>query len=177
MGGASRCLSSGSTVNYRCAETGYDAGYHCIEIAYTPALHKDASLYPANPPPTTEPLRSALTAAHAVYALHSLAIVLGLIGAPTVVGSFIGSVPSIIAVVLNYLKRSDARGTWAESHYRWQIRTFWFAVLWVVVAFLLIFTFVGTPLGLGVLGVLTLWLIYRIGRGWMRLHDRRAMYV
>lgn len=124
-----------------------------------------------------EPLPSALTVANVVYALHTLAIVIGLIGAATVVGSFIGSVPSIIAVILNYVKRGDARGSWAESHYRWQIRTFWYAVFWVIVAMVLVFTFIGAPLGFILLGVLTLWLIYRIGRGWLRLHDRRPMYV
>lgn len=117
------------------------------------------------------------TVAQIVYALHTLAIVIGIVGAPTVVGSFVGSVPSIIAVILNYLNRSDAYGTWVESHYRWQIRTFWFAVLWVVIATLLVFTFVGAPLGFIALGVLTLWLIYRIARGWTRLRDRQAMYV
>ncbi len=117
------------------------------------------------------------TVAQIVYALHTLAIVIGIVGAPTVVGSFVGSVPSIIAVILNYLNRSEAYGTWVESHYRWQIRTFWFAVLWVIIAAFLIFTFVGAPLGFIALGILTVWLIYRIARGWVRLRDRQAMYV
>ncbi len=90
---------------------------------------------------------------------------IGIAGTATVIGSFIGSVPSIIAVILNYVKRGDARGTWVESHYRWQIRTFWFAVLWVVIAVLLILTVVGAIVGFPVLIALTLWLIYRIARG------------
>jgi uncharacterized membrane protein len=65
-----------------------------------------------------------LTVAHLVYALHTLAIVVGIVAAATVIGSFVGSVPSLVAVILNYVKRGDARGTWAASHYRWQIRTF-----------------------------------------------------
>ncbi len=129
------------------------------------------------PPSVTEPLSSVLTVAQTVYALHTVAIVIGIVGAPTVVGSFVGSLPSIIAVILNYAKRGDARGSWVESHYRWQIRTFWFAVLWVVVASVLIITVVGAPIGFGVLVALTLWLIYRIGRGWLRLRDQLAMYV
>jgi uncharacterized membrane protein len=120
---------------------------------------------------------SALTVAHVVYALHTAAIVVGLAGAPTVIGSFVGSVPSIVAVIMNYIKRGDARGTWAESHYRWQIRTFWFALLWLVIGVLLIMTLVGAPIGIGVLTVATVWLIYRIARGWLRLRDRRAMYI
>jgi uncharacterized membrane protein len=124
-----------------------------------------------------EPLPSVLTVANVVYALHTLAIIVGVVGAATVVGSFVGSVPSIIAVILNYVKRGDARGTWVDSHYRWQIRTFWFALLWFIVGWVLIFTIIGMIIGWPVLAALTVWLIYRIGRGWLRLRDRRPMYV
>ena len=129
------------------------------------------------PTSAAEPMPSVLTVANIVYALHTLAIVIGIVGAATVVGSFLGSVPSIVAVILNYVKRGDARGTWAASHYRWQIRTFWFALLWAVIAILLIITIIGLIFGYIVLGLLTLWLIYRIARGWLRLRDRRPMYV
>ncbi|MGH8682233.1 MAG: DUF4870 family protein [Burkholderiales bacterium] len=125
----------------------------------------------------TEPLPSVLTVANVVYALHTLAIVVGVAGAATVVGSFVGSVPSIIAVILNYVKRGDARGTWVDSHYRWQIRTFWFALLWFVIGWVLIFTIVGAVVGVPILAALTVWLVYRIARGWLRLRDRRPMYV
>jgi uncharacterized membrane protein len=94
-----------------------------------------------------------------------------------VIGSFIGSVPSIVAVIMNYVKRGDARGTWAESHYRWQIRTFWFALAWFVIAWVLIVTLLGALVGIPILAVVTVWLIYRIARGWLRLRDRRPMYV
>lgn len=119
---------------------------------------------------------SVVTIANVVYALHSLAIVIGIVGAATVVGSFVGSVPSIAAVVLNYVKRGDARGTWVESHYRWQIRTFWFALLWFCVGWIFILTIIGALVGIPVLVALTIWLVYRIARGWMRLSDRRPMY-
>jgi uncharacterized membrane protein len=124
-----------------------------------------------------EPPPSVLTIANIVYALHALAIVAGLAGSASVIGSFVGSVPSIVAVILNYLYRSEARGTWVESHYRWQIRTFWYAIVWFAVAILLFVTLIGIPLGLVLLAGLTLWLIYRIGYGWLRLRDRRPMYV
>jgi len=128
---------------------------------------------PAGP----EPMPSVVTVANIVYALHAFAIVVGIAGSATVIGSFIGSVPSIVAVILNYVKRGDSRGTWAESHYRWQIRTFWFAVLWFGIAVLLIVTILGAVIGIPILVVLTLWLIYRIARGWLRLRDKRPMYV
>src|SRR5215813_14089760 len=120
-----------------------------------------------------EPMPSVLTVAHLVYALHSLAIIVGIAGAATVIGSFVGSLPSIVAVLLNYVKRSDARGTWAASHYRWQIRTFWYTVLWALIGWALVITVIGAVMGVPILIALTLWLIYRIGRGWLRLHDRR----
>jgi uncharacterized membrane protein len=128
-----------------------------------------ASLDPQSP---IEPMPSVLTVAHVVYALHTVAIVIGIVGAATVIGSFVGSLPSILAVLLNYAKR----GTWADSHYRWQIRTFWFALLWALVGWVLIFTLVGVVVGVPILIALTLWLIYRIGRGWLRLRDQRPMY-
>jgi len=124
-----------------------------------------------------EPMSSIVTIAAIVYALHSFAIVVGVVGAATVLGSFLGSIPSIAAVILNYIKRGDARGTWAESHYRWQIRTFWYALLWAVIGTVLVFTIVGAVVGFPVLIALTIWLIYRIARGWLRLGDRKPMYV
>ena len=123
-----------------------------------------------------EPLASALTVAHVVYALHAFAILVGLAGSASVVGSFLMSLPSILAVVLNYVKRGDARGSWLESHYRWQIRTFWYAFVWLLGALLLFVTLVGIPLALAVLLALSAWLVYRVGRGWLRLRDRLPMY-
>jgi uncharacterized membrane protein len=124
----------------------------------------------------TEPIPPVLTVAHIVYALHTFAIVVGIVGAATVIGSFVGSLPSLVAVLLNYAKRRDARGTWVDSHYRWQIRTFWFALLWALIGWALILTIVGAVVGVPILIALTLWLMYRIGSGWLRLRDRRPMY-
>jgi uncharacterized membrane protein len=125
----------------------------------------------------TAPRDSLVTLTHVIYALHAASLVTGIIGAATVVGAFLTGWPSIIAVILNYAKRGDARGTWVDSHYRWQIRTFWFALLWFVIGWLFIFTFVGIVIGGPILAALTVWLIYRIARGWLRLRDRRPMYV
>jgi uncharacterized membrane protein len=127
-------------------------------------------------PGLREPLPSVLTVANVVYALHAFAIAVGLLGTATIVGSFLGSVPSIAAVILNYVKRGDARGTWLESHYRWQIRTFWYSIFWVLLAGFLFVTVIGIPFAFAILGVVTLWLAYRITRGWLRLRDRRPMY-
>ena len=119
---------------------------------------------------------SLVNIAHIVYALHALGLALGAFGAASVLGSFLFGWPSIIAVILNYVKRSEARGTWVESHYRWQIRTFWFSIGWMLLAALLVFTLVFIPISVGIFVTVTIWLIYRIGKGWMRLRDRLPMY-
>ena len=81
-------------------------------------------------------------------------------------------------MILNCVNRGEARGTWLESHFRWQIRTFWFGLLWVVLCWLFVFaTFgVGILIAWLPLGIVGLWLIYRIVKGWLRLVDRRPMY-
>ncbi|RPH79870.1 MAG: hypothetical protein EHM88_13585 [Candidatus Rokuibacteriota bacterium] len=127
---------------------------------------------------TAEPGPSLVTWTHAIYALHAFSLLTGIIGAATVVGAFLTGWPSLIAVILNYVKRSEARGTWLESHFRWQIRTFWFGLLWVALCLL----FVVATLGIGLLiawlplAVVGLWFIYRIVRGWLALIDRRPVY-
>ena len=115
---------------------------------------------------------------HVIYGLHAVSLLTGIVGAATVVGAFLTGWPSIIAVILNYVKRSEVRGTWLESHFRWQIRTFWFGLLWVALCVI----FVVATLGIGLLiawlplGLVGLWFIYRIVRGWLRLMDRQPMY-
>lgn len=114
-----------------------------------------------------------------IYALHAFSLLTGILGAATIVGAFLTGWPSIIAVILNYVKRGDVRGTWLESHFRWQIRTFWFGLLWVglCVAFI-----IGT-LGIGIivawlpLGIVSIWFVYRIVRGWLALRESRPLYV
>jgi uncharacterized membrane protein len=127
---------------------------------------------------TVEPRWSLIVLTHVIYTLHAASLVTGIIGAATVVGAFLTGWPSIIAVILNYVKRSEARGTWLQSHFRWQIRTFWFGLLWVTLCVL----FVLATLGIGMLiawlplAVVGLWFIYRVIRGWLRLIDRQPMY-
>ena len=127
---------------------------------------------------TVEPRESLITVTHVIYGLHAFSLVTGIITAATVVGAFLTGWPSIIAVILNYVKRSQARGTWLESHFRWQIRTFWFGLLWVALCVLLVVATLGIGLIIAwlPLGVVGLWFIYRVGSGWLRLIDRRPMY-
>jgi uncharacterized membrane protein len=133
--------------------------------------------YAAAPGAGSAPATPAIvTTANIVYALHSLGVVIGVAGAPTVVGSFLFGIPSIIAVVVNYVRRSEARGTFVESHFQWQIRTFWCALLWFTLCWLLFVTILGIPFAIVGFGLLTIWVIYRVSRGWLQLREGRPMY-
>jgi uncharacterized membrane protein len=117
---------------------------------------------------------------HIIYALHTLGLVLGAFGAATVIGSFLFGWPSIIAVIVSYIYRGEAKGSWLEPHFAWAIRTFWIAlVIAVIVALIsapliLLFGFglVTWFIGMFALGI---WAVYRIARGWLRLNDKQAM--
>lgn len=112
---------------------------------------------------------------HLIYGLHAFSALAGLAGSVFVITAFLFGWPSIIAVILNYVKRGDVQGTFLESHFRWQIRTFWFALVWVVVATLLVFTLVGIPFAWVLAVIVGLWILYRIVRGWLALVSERPM--
>jgi len=112
-----------------------------------------------------------------IYALHAVSLLTGILTAASVVGAFLTGWPSIIAVILNYIKRSDAQGTWVESHFTWQIRTFWWGLLWVClcIGFIVITFGIGILIAWLPLGIVALWFIYRVARGWMALNNRRPI--
>lgn len=116
-------------------------------------------LLPMDTAESTDRLRSLKNVTTLIYALYGLAL-LGI------------GITAIVAIVLNYLKRDEARGTWLESHFRWQIRTFWFTMLWLVIGGL---TFI-IAIGWAILAASCVWYIYRIARGWLNLNDRKPMY-
>jgi uncharacterized membrane protein len=122
-----------------------------------------------------QPRPSLVTVVHIVYALHAFSLCVGAWTAATVVGSFLFGWPSIIAVIINYVMRGEAKGTWLESHFRWQIRTFWLALLWSA-----LIAAVSAPLALILVGFATwavgffllgIWAAIRIAKGWLRLKD------
>jgi len=130
---------------------------------------------------TVEAPASLVRLTHLVYALHALGLAIGAFGAASVLGSFLFGWPSIIAVIINYVKRSDVRGTWLESHFTWQIRTFWFALAWAVLVALVSLPLTVVLIGIGTwvvgLFLLGVWAIYRIARGWLRLNGHQLMPV
>ena len=130
--------------------------------------------YPA-PREAGQPSENMVTVTHLVYALHAFAVFSAVVGSATIIFSFVASLPSIAAVVLNYWNQNAVRGTWLESHFRWQIRTFWFAVMWIAVSLLMVITVIGVPFAIAVLLLAGLWILYRIVRGWWVLIQRRPL--
>ena len=128
---------------------------------------------------TVEAPDSLVRLTHILYGLHALGLAIGAFGAASVLGSFLFGWPSIIAVIINYVKRDAVRGTWLESHFRWQIRTFWFALAWALLVALVSLPLAVVLIGIGTwvagLFVLGVWAIYRIVRGWMALNNHKAM--
>ncbi len=94
-----------------------------------------------------------------IYALHAASFLFGITG--------------FVAVIINYVKRSDIAGTWLESHFKWQIRTFWYGLLWSIIGTLSFYFVIGIP----ILMITALWYVYRIAKGWLRLNDHKEMYV
>ncbi len=86
--------------------------------------------------------------------------------------SFLVGVTSIFAIIINYIKKDEMAGTVFESHFRWQMRTFWFGLLWAVLGGILIFVVVGFV----VLLVDAIWIIYHIAKGWLSLNENKPMY-
>jgi uncharacterized membrane protein len=95
---------------------------------------------------------------HLVYGLLSL-------------GMLLGWFPAVIGVILNYVKLEDVQGTWLESHFRWQIRTFWWGLLWAVIG---IITFL-IVIGWFILIADGIWILYRVIKGWLNLNDSKSM--
>ena len=126
---------------------------------------------------TLVPRESLVRLTHLIYGLHAFSALMGILTSAFIVTAFVTGWPSIIAVIINYVKRSDTRGTYLDSHFGWQIRTFWYALLWLLAVILLIFTVVGIPiawlLGVGV----GIWVLYRIIRGWITLGNAKSMPV
>jgi len=136
---------------------------------------KSGQLQPMGPVPDPRDQAGLVKLTHLIYLLHTIAVVIGITSAASIVGAFVFGLPSIAAVILNYIKRGDTHGTFLESHFRWQIRTFWFALLWCVVAGVLFVTLIGIPIAVALAAGAGIWVIYRVVRGWLALNEGRPM--
>jgi len=116
---------------------------------------------------------------HLIYALHATSIIIGIVSSAFIITAFIFGLPSIIAVILNYLKRGEVRGTWLDSHFRWQIRTFWIALIAIAICTLVFGPFalilIGIPFLIAGYVITGIWAAYRIARGWLALKDGRSL--
>jgi len=84
---------------------------------------------------------------------------------------FFNGITWIVAVIINYVKRDDVKGSWLESHFSWQIRTFWWGLLWGAIGALLMFVLVGFAVWFAA----AVWIIYRIVKGWLYLNDNKPI--
>jgi uncharacterized membrane protein len=121
------------------------------------------------------PREGLVTLAHVIYGLHAFSALTGMLSPAMIVTAFLTGWPSIIAVILNYVKRSEVRGTWLDSHFSWQIRTFWFALLWLTLGAVLFITVVGIPFAIVLWFATGIWVLYRIIRGWLALTSTRPL--
>ncbi len=126
-------------------------------------------------PPGLVPRQGLVTLTHVMYGLHAFSALTGLLTPALVVTAFLTGWPSIIAVIINYVKRSEVRETWLDSHFSWQLRTFWYALLWLVVGGVLFVTVVGIPFAIAAWLITGVWVLYRIIRGWLALGSRQVL--
>jgi len=134
----------------------------------------------ATPDPSTEttpplPRESLITLTHVIYALHAFSAFTAFLSSALVLTAFLTGWPSIVAVILNYAKRPEVRGTFLDSHFGWQIRTFWYALVWLLVGGVAFVTLVGIVVAVIVWVLTGLWVLYRIARGWMTLSAQKPM--
>ncbi len=87
--------------------------------------------------------------------------------------SYFAGISAIVGIVINYVKKDEVAGTWLESHFRWQIRTFWFGMLWAVIGGATFFLLIG----MFILAANFIWIIYRIVKGWLNLNDNKPMTI
>ncbi len=85
--------------------------------------------------------------------------------------SYFAGISAIVGIVINYVKKDEVAGTWLESHFRWQIRTFWFGMLWAVIGGATFFFLIG----MFILAANFIWIIYRIVKGWLNLNENKPM--
>lgn len=84
---------------------------------------------------------------------------------------FTGSLTLFAGVIINYVRLEDVRGSWVESHFRWQTRTFWYTLMWLVIGSVTTLILIGWAILLAA----SLWLVYRVVKGWLCLNEQRAM--
>lgn len=136
--------------------------------------------YPAEVQATPSPAANApVSAILAIYVLFGIAAVVSIAGYGMAVGAPLLTIIGIVAVIIAYVKRDEARGTWTASHVTWLIRTFWWSLLWNVIGTIVLFTLglilIGIPIAYGIWIATTIWVIYRLVRGYLYFKDSQPI--
>lgn len=134
----------------------------------------ESSAPPSTPANASGPSQSLISTTLLVYALFGVAAVAGLVSAGLLSTPLLGLI-GLIGLILAYVKRGEAAGTWLQSHYRWLIRTFWFSVLWNIVGWLAVVTLIGIPIAIGIWIATTIWVMYRLIRGYVLFKDSKPV--
>ncbi len=133
----------------------------------------------ADSPAPGTPSSSLISTTLLVYALFGVAAVVGLVSSGFPLIAPLTGIVGIIGIILAYVKRGEATGTWLESHYRWLIRTFWFSLLWgalgAVIFVLLLIIVIGVFIGYLIWVATTIWVLYRLVRGYMLFNESKAV--
>jgi uncharacterized membrane protein len=130
---------------------------------------------PESPPSSGTPSASLISTTLVVYALFGVAAIAGLVSSGLVLVAPLMGVVGIVALILAYVKQSEATGTWLASHYRWLIRTFWFSFLWGLVGGLVFVTLIGIPIAIAIWVATAIWVIYRLLRGYVLFNDSKPV--
>ncbi len=138
-----------------------------------------ATTYESQALPPAAPSASLISTTLLIYAILGVAAVFGLVssGFP-LIAPFFGFL-GIAALVIAYARRGEAAGTWLASHYRWLIRTYWYSLLWACVGMLVLVTLglilIGIPIAYGIWIAATVWVMYRLVRGYGLLKHSRPI--
>ncbi len=110
-----------------------------------------------------------------IYALHLFSAINGLLSPALIITAFLTGWPSIIALVMCYIWKDDATSTYLASHFEWLIKTFWWALIWLVVSWLLVATVILSVIGLPMMLVVGVWVLYRLFKGIFALNGQRPV--
>ena len=127
------------------------------------------------PAPVVESRQPPVNATLIVYALFAIAAIAGIVGHGLLVGAPLFTIIGIIGVVIAYVSRNDARGTWLESHVGWLIRTFWWSLLWTMIGWIFAVPVIGIPVAWVVWVATTIWVLYRVVKGYLRFHQSQPV--
>jgi uncharacterized membrane protein len=130
-------------------------------------------------PASTAPREAPVNAATLTYVLFAIAVVSALLSHGLIVFAPLVGLAGIAGVIVAYVKRGDAQGTWVASHFTWLIRTFWWSLLWGVIGALILVTLglvlIGIPIAIAIFVATSIWGIYRLVRGFLLFKDSQPV--